>query len=435
MPTEIKLNKRNFANLSAAIDAAEMKSRILNSDLINYYGCDAIESFFISRVIPRGHEGFVVQYRTTLRRSGTNHLQKQDLWGRLYGPKEKVREDEVVGNKYVVYFPDIRLTIPVFPYDPEIPYLRAYIDMPAASTAFLAQIPDLFDKNCRIISREILGYRIGRRAVIRYTWQSKQEAAEIVLKLIRPEDSQRNKNSALLEKLKSGESHQGWPDMPRIYYYDFVNGIFIMESIKGSSLHDLLAENEFSGACESAGKLIKQLHSRNHFGLPSYSQVNELEGLAKNSRIFSAIFPEWSAKLLNVQELLIAKIDVAKNYSDSGIIHRDFYDKQVLYSTPRVSLIDCENLYLGDPAIDYGNFLAHLELRKLQEPALSRNIKAGESSFIDSYGSPAGNFAQRSEWWKAAALIRLSILYALRPRWNSISPDILNLAETILMKI
>ena len=42
------------------------------------------------------------------------------------------------------------------------------------------------------------------------------------------------------------------------------------------------------------------------------------------------------------------------------MIHRDFYDAQVLWDGARAWIVDFDQLSVGDPALDLGHFVAHL---------------------------------------------------------------------------
>ena len=101
-------------------------------------------------------------------------------------------------------------------------------------------------------------------------------------------------------------------------------------------------------------------------------------------------------------------------------IHRDFYDKQLIVDGERVALLDFDNLATGDRAQDYGNFLAHCRLRQLQEPHNSQNINNGAMQFAAAVDNIDETFGRRVAWWQAATLLRLGIIYLLRPRWRHI---------------
>jgi thiamine kinase-like enzyme len=136
------------------------------------------------------------------------------------------------------------------------------------------------------------------------------------------------------------------------------------------------------------------------------------------------MFPECSNDLYNSLNAL--SNNMPDDLPETVFSHRDFFDKQLLYSERRSTLLDCDNAAKADPALDVGNFIAHLTLRKLQHPNCSANIEKGIRAFIESYGNLDDRSRLRTAWWTKASLLRLSALYLLRPRWRTIAPDLIN---------
>ena len=79
----------------------------------------------------------------------------------------------------------------------------------------------------------------------------------------------------------------------------------------------------------------------------------------------SAAKPEYAARLSRV---LSACEALATGLPDTkpGTLHRDFYPEQVLVDGERLYLLDLDLCALGDPALDIGNFAAHLREHALR---------------------------------------------------------------------
>jgi aminoglycoside phosphotransferase (APT) family kinase protein len=99
-----------------------------------------------------------------------------------------------------------------------------------------------------------------------------------------------------------------------------------------------------------------------------------------------------------------------------------------LYSKERSTLLDWDSLACGDPAQDCGNFMGHLVLRQLQEPANVLNIDKGIKAFRSAYEYADDKFEVRVKWWQAATLLRLGFLYSLRPKWHRLTGSLLKMA-------
>lgn len=108
-------------------------------------------------------------------------------------------------------------------------------------------------------------------------------------------------------------------------------------------------------------------------------------------------------------------------------VHRDFYPEQMLDTGGPIALIDLDDARMGDPAVDVGNFVAHLTLRSLQFPHSTRACDEARRGFLAEYearsGWPAdGQFDRRVRFYEAASLVRLAGVYNRRERWARILP-------------
>ena len=105
------------------------------------------------------------------------------------------------------------------------------------------------------------------------------------------------------------------------------------------------------------------------------------------------------------------------------LAHRDLHDGQWLVHEGRPCLLDFDLLCLAEPELDAANFLAHLELRRLQHPdAISeRDSAACGEAFLDGlgFGRSSGQRA-RLAFYQATTFARLALVYQLRPRWQGL---------------
>ena len=90
-------------------------------------------------------------------------------------------------------------------------------------------------------------------------------------------------------------------------------------------------------------------------------------------------------------------------------------------------LLDLDDARAGDPAVDVGNFVAHLRLRTMQYPDY-RESSAGRHAFLDEYKQRANreiveeSFDERARFYEATTLLRLSGVYAPRQQWGQTIP-------------
>lgn len=113
--------------------------------------------------------------------------------------------------------------------------------------------------------------------------------------------------------------------------------------------------------------------------------------------------------------------------------HRDLHDGQLLLASGRVVLLDLDTLVAGEPELDAGNLLAHHELRRLQDLAGARAVPREDVlDAVRRTGPEDRGAADRLRWYEAASLLRLALLYRLRPRWSPLCDRLTELAGELL---
>jgi len=68
-----------------------------------------------------------------------------------------------------------------------------------------------------------------------------------------------------------------------------------------------------------------------------------------------------------------------------ALLHGDFYAKQILLSQGTPTILDFDRMCLGDPAADFGTFLAHLERDRVRYTMSAARIDAIRTDLLDGY--------------------------------------------------
>jgi len=397
-----------------------------------------LDSCHILRVFPRHDDSFVIQYELELDIPDEPQAQRTILCGLLD------RANSGRGNLPAGYdlercltCSEIGLTIPIFPFDPGLPDLAEFWHTGRAGLK-LAGIMDAggvrqFDGE--VVAQRLLGYRLERRCTISYLcsrlpgMDDEDSRLSLVVKLAPPRKTARALDAlARLERAGLTSTSMDGLTIPAVLGADARQGVVLMEMAPGTSLHEQAGRADFLSACAAAGRILRRLHNLPCLAdnSPAHTAAAELADLAVWNRRLCTIFPTCASSVENVYRLLGAHGLSDLPPAEVVPVHRDFYDKQVLYAKGRTTLLDFDNISAGDPAQDVGNFLAHLELRRMQHPETGPAMARGSGAFAESYGRRDEGFARRVEWWRAATFLRLAGLYALRPRWRHL---ILELAE------
>ncbi|MDY3049603.1 MAG: phosphotransferase [Rothia sp. (in: high G+C Gram-positive bacteria)] len=97
-----------------------------------------------------------------------------------------------------------------------------------------------------------------------------------------------------------------------------------------------------------------------------------------------------------------------------SLLHRDLHDKQLLWDGRDLSLLDLDTAAAGDPELDLGNLMAHLQLRVFQG-LLSAEVSQQVQGLLLSLALDLGLDLGRLALYQQAAQLRIMCLYSLRP--------------------
>jgi hypothetical protein len=129
-----------YARLTTATDEMAMKP-VFEAELSKIWGPVQIQNFFIPRVFSRGGGRFLIQYRfSTAGAGGKNWI----FFGELLGPDEMIPGFVQPGKAFFV--PEMRLAVPVFPFDPKLKELPRFFRMDEAAS-ILSELKPFFDLN------------------------------------------------------------------------------------------------------------------------------------------------------------------------------------------------------------------------------------------------------------------------------------------------
>lgn len=118
-----------------------------------------------------------------------------------------------------------------------------------------------------------------------------------------------------------------------------------------------------------------------------------------------------------------------------GLAHRDLHDKQFVQHSNHLTLLDFDLMCKADTTLDAANFLAHLVLRNLQgaQGATQRSIDTCGKKFLQGLErTEEPGFWERLRFYQATSFCRLALVYALRPRWQHLVPDLVTMGNRCL---
>lgn len=206
--------------------------------------------------------------------------------------------------------------------------------------------------------------------------------------------------------------------------------MWLQRTVEADPLATVINSLGGSGYCADAGYALGKLHSLGPDTDRRHELSDELDTLSKRLRCVCSSTPRYASR---IRRVLIACYDLAKMIPDCETvgIHRDFYQDQILSRPSATWLLDLDLYAQGDPALDLGNFIAHLQEFSLRQFGHTRAYAHHEHAFLDAYAKSTGRDNCR---FSAAAYTTLTLARHLAisrtfPERRNITSKLLSLCE------
>ena len=248
--------------------------------------------------------------------------------------------------------------------------LAAVFDLPQAYTQIQAVIPTLR----QVTKATLVRYKPGRRALIEYHLDTATGPLILLGKL-------RFKGTDLTSyQLQQMLWNQGFAaDSPDGYSVPEPMGVipdwhlWLQRQVPGVSATQLLPTPAGVPLTDRIAALAHKLHQTPIPTPKTHTLADELRILHERLPLVAQQHPQWESRITQILNTCdtLAK-DQPPSHSALTLIHRDFYADQVLVEGDRLWLVDLDLCCQGDPALDIGNFIAHIteqSLRQLADPA------------------------------------------------------------------
>lgn len=229
----------------------------------------------------------------------------------------------------------------------------------------------------------LLRIRRGRRALVAYSGRTGAGTFDLLGKIrARGPDA---KTPALQNALRlrglDGSAGVGVPAVRgRI---DALN-LWLQERVPGRVGTDLMRDGAPTDVAARIGDALARLHLTRVETARRWSLHDEAAVLDTALSAASEKMPDEAPRLAAIAKAARDLLDDLPQARETGI-HRDFYSDQVLVEDARVWIVDLDLYAWGDPAIDLGNFTAHLAELALRSRSAPEALEAHEAAFISAY--------------------------------------------------
>lgn len=297
--------------------------------------------------------------------------------------------------------------------DPAMRFLEPALD-PRVCTALFRRIPGLLGpgETLRVTQARLLRHKPGRRFLVHYriTVEGGDEPREETLLGKGHARGARHAAYGTQRALWEAGFRSGGEEMVEVPEPLGVVpelGLWLQRHVTGRPVGELLRGPTAMAAARRSAEALVRLHRATLPLHRVHDTADELAILAIRLaplRERTDIAPRIDCLLQSCARLVTGMLPVRPR-----TIHRDFYPDQVIVTDPRIVLVDLDTVCLGDPALDVGNFLAHVIEQALRSTGDPAALDPPARAFVDRYRELEGDLdGSAVHGWTTLALARLA---------------------------
>jgi aminoglycoside phosphotransferase (APT) family kinase protein len=303
--------------------------------------------------------------------------------------------------------------------DPAIPFLDRALDPSQALPVLARQLGEHVLHSARLIR-----HKPGRRALIEYDASTPTGRLTIIGK-VRAKGLDVRTHATMVAARRAG--------VPVPEPLGLVPEFQMLLQCKepGIPLTELLDGPRGEHLAEAAAELVHQLHRAAVPAERVHTLADEVRILHERLAIVAEHHPGWEPRLTRILDAVDGLAATIPAPSDrlTGI-HRDFYADQVLVDGDRLILLDFDLYCAGDPALDIGNFAAHIIEQSLREHGRPAALVGRERAFVDRYLTLAGVEQRRAvEAYTTLSLVRHIWISTRIAERNRLTETLIELSE------
>ncbi len=245
--------------------------------------------------------------------------------------------------------------------DPDLPQLAIALDshrmLPVLSNV-LGDAPGTL-RRCDV---KLLRHKPGRRAIVCYEIERTEGRTETLLGKLRakgPDLRTARVHAALRAAGLDGSAPDGVGVPAPRGRIDSLH-LWLQEVVAGNPLAQYLLPDADPSPFARTGAALARLHLTAPVTDRRWTLADEADVLDHALRRATDHLPDAADRLSALSAIARVRLAALPPVPARGL-HRDFYFDQVLVDGDRIWLVDLDLYACGDPAIDIGNFLAHLD--------------------------------------------------------------------------
>lgn len=387
-------------------------------------------------------------YRFFFRKAGETRVRHQAITVELPSPTfDACRSNAALSEKYrglqetlisepFVELSELNATAYPFPIDPYLPSLLEALDGKLMKQRF-SELPKVKGARVHRVRPRLVSYNLGARATILYEVDYREgRSGEISHKKV---IGKLNTHKILSRELANNfalwrTTHDKFSQAEPLGSFENL-GVALQSHLEGRPLGELLDQPEFNAYLTKTAEALAALHSA-RFPL---EQMRDGERLARSIRrrrnVLKAAHPDLRKRVRALTSELADRVE--RETTVIAPTHGDFHHTNILAGADNVSIIDFDEMAMGDPASDAGRFIASLSIPSLRIFGDLRGPEKAKQHFLQPYLKKTGIDIERVLLFEAASyLTSAATAFRLqRENWQAHIEMLIDRSEKILSQL
>ncbi len=281
--------------------------------------------------------------------------------------------------------------------DPQLPTLSLALDPKVASEQFQQRLTPLsrVARNIRVVRTNIIRYKPGRRCVVQYDLEFRDEQGHTCsVAILGKVRAKRFGNEGI--RRQRALWNAGFDDtsgdgisVPEPLGVVPLFQMWFQRKIEGRELTELLRSDLDLSLAARVADIAHKLHRLGPTMPHRHTILEEVDILRRHLPLVEEFFPQERTR---IHDLLVACEELIPCLTELPMttIHRDYYPDQIIVAGSRLYLLDLDLCCQGDSALDVGNFLGHLQEHALRFHGEITHLQSIEHAIRDRFLVLAG---------------------------------------------
>jgi hypothetical protein len=321
-----------------------------------------------------------------------------------------------------VLLPEYGCLVEFFPADWKLPSLPRAADGVVMAPLLTRHLADLRSRPQADV--RVLRYRPHKRCLLLYAAKGAAGRREVIGKVYK--QAPRAAEAAGRQRILRNETADSGLVIPEPLAVLPALNLLLMERLPGRPMNDVLRVGPRDGQeqflARRAAVALSILHSLRPGHGEVHSLADELGRIRRRVDELQLVAPVLVARMTALLDRIASEAD--RNGSPRpSLLHGDFKPSQLLVDRGHLAVLDLDRAWLGDPALDVGNFKA--QCRKEAILTGRDALRGLARPFLDEYGrrAPTDGLALRARLFETLALIRMADRrFRLDPPSYAVSP-------------